>query len=48
MKGRQARVMIDGKAIGVIGEVHPQVLENFGLQMPCVAFEVRLDELPYA
>lgn len=44
-KGRQGRVTVNGKAVGVIGEVHPQALENHGIAMPCVAFEFDLDAL---
>ena len=45
MAGRQARVLVAGKKVGIIGEAHPQMLENFGLQMPCVLLEIDLDEL---
>jgi len=43
--GRQASIMKDGKSIGVFGEVHPQVLENWQITVPCVAGEVNLEEL---
>jgi phenylalanyl-tRNA synthetase beta subunit len=26
-----------------MGEVHPQVLSNWGIEMPCAAVEIRLD-----
>ncbi len=42
MPGRQASVLIGGVKRGFVGEVHPQALENFGLQMPCACFEVDL------
>ncbi|VVB67675.1 Phenylalanine--tRNA ligase beta subunit [Candidatus Norongarragalina meridionalis] len=42
LAGRQARVMLDGKMIGVVGELHPQVLLNWGITVPCSGFEVRL------
>ncbi|PIO05846.1 phenylalanine--tRNA ligase subunit beta [Candidatus Micrarchaeota archaeon CG08_land_8_20_14_0_20_59_11] len=42
MKGRQARVMLGGRMIGVVGELHPQVLLNWGITVPCAGFEVRL------
>ncbi|MFA4946351.1 MAG: phenylalanine--tRNA ligase subunit beta [Candidatus Micrarchaeia archaeon] len=45
MKGRQAEVIMKGKRVGFVGEVHPQVLENFGLAAPCVAFEIDLDSI---
>lgn len=31
--------------LGVLGEVHPEVLERWGIYFPAVAFEVRLDAL---
>ncbi|MFO7849526.1 MAG: phenylalanine--tRNA ligase subunit beta [Spirochaetia bacterium] len=43
--GRVAAVVSGGKRAGVFGEVHPQVLENWGIQMPCTACEVNLDLL---
>ena len=43
--GRQAAIMLDGKQIGVFGEVHPQVLENWGIMVPCVAGEVDVEAL---
>jgi len=43
--GRQANIMKDGKVIGIFGEVHPQVLENWQITVPCVAGEVNLEEL---
>lgn len=41
--GRQARILKDGAPVGVFGEVHPQVLENWGITVPCVAGEVDLE-----
>ena len=43
--GRQAQLMVKGKPAGVFGEVHPQVLENWGITTPCVAGELDLEEL---
>jgi len=43
--GRQAAIMLNGKQIGVFGEVHPQVLENWGIGVPCVAGEVDVEAL---
>lgn len=42
--GRRADIIVDEKKIGVFGEVHPEVLENFELTMPVVAFEIDLTE----
>ena len=43
--GRAASVLYNGERIGVFGEIHPQVLENWGLTMPCIAAEIDLDAL---
>jgi phenylalanyl-tRNA synthetase beta chain len=43
--GRAAAVSVGGRKVGVMGEVAPQVLEHWGIQMPCAAAEIVLDEL---
>ena len=43
--GRQAAVMVKGKQVGVFGEVHPQVLENWAITVPCFGGELDLEEL---
>ncbi len=43
--GRQAAVIIKGKQIGVFGEIHPQVLENWAIEVPCFGGELDLEEL---
>ncbi len=45
MEGRTGQVLLDGVPIGIIGELHPQVLVNFGLQTPVAAFEIKLKYL---
>lgn len=40
--GRVGRIVIEGQPIGVIGELHPQVLENWQIAMPCAVFELDL------
>ncbi|MDR2842393.1 MAG: phenylalanine--tRNA ligase subunit beta [Spirochaetaceae bacterium] len=45
IKGRAASVMHNGSSIGVYGEVHPQVLENWNVSMPCTACEIDLNLL---
>ena len=40
--GRSARIMVKGREVGVFGEIHPQVLENWGIQTPCTAAEIFL------
>ncbi len=43
--GRCGEIIVNGKSVGVIGEIHPQVLENFNLENPVVAFEINVDAL---
>jgi phenylalanyl-tRNA synthetase beta subunit len=31
--------------VGIIGEIHPETLENFEITMPCAAFEIDLNML---
>ncbi|MDE1825015.1 MAG: phenylalanine--tRNA ligase subunit beta [Candidatus Micrarchaeota archaeon] len=40
--GRCASVRVDGREIGVFGELHPEVLGNFGIEEPSIAFEIEL------
>ena len=40
IEGRSAEVNLDAKTVGKMGEIHPAVLENFGLQLPCSCFEI--------
>ncbi|MEK6905562.1 MAG: phenylalanine--tRNA ligase subunit beta [Nanoarchaeota archaeon] len=43
--GRAGDIMIDGKKMGIIGELHPQVITNWQLMMPAVCFELDLEEV---
>ncbi|ASA77229.1 phenylalanine--tRNA ligase subunit beta [Thermococcus sp. 5-4] len=43
--GRVGRIIVNGKEIGIIGEIHPAVLENWGIEMPVAAFELFLRPL---
>ncbi len=46
--GRFARVVVQGKdvvEIAHLGEIHPEVLHHFGLEMPTCCLEVNLKEL---
>jgi len=43
--GRAADVVLDGGTVGVIGEIHPEVLVAHDLEVPVAAFEFRLDAL---
>jgi phenylalanyl-tRNA synthetase beta chain len=43
--GRAAAVLYKGEKIGVFGELHPEVLENWGVTVPCAGGEIDLDAL---
>ncbi|ANF23111.1 phenylalanine--tRNA ligase subunit beta [Thermococcus piezophilus] len=43
--GRVGKIIVNGQEIGIIGEIHPQVLENWGIEMPVAAFEIFLGPL---
>ena len=45
IKGRSARILNEGRLVGIMGEIHPDVLENWGIQMPCACAEIDLDLL---
>lgn len=43
--GRCAKVMIKDKEIGIVGEVHPDVLENFKIDTPCYVAEIDFEAM---
>lgn len=43
IEGRAAAISVKKRRIGVVGEVHPQVLNNFELENPTAAFEIDLE-----
>lgn len=44
--GRVGQLILHGKPCGLLGELHPQVLANWQITMPCTVFELSLDALP--
>jgi phenylalanyl-tRNA synthetase beta chain len=42
MEGRVAQIVMGDRAIGLIGEIHPEVLERWQIHMPCSMFEAML------
>ncbi len=42
LEGRRANVMVNGEKAGVFGEIHPEVISNFGLEHPIIGFEMGL------
>jgi phenylalanyl-tRNA synthetase beta chain len=45
IRGRCARVSVAGTEVGIFGEVHPEVLERFGIAQPTIAVELDLERL---
>jgi len=41
--GRHAQVIVSGQNIGVIGVLHPNVIEQFGLKLPCSVLEINIE-----
>ena len=45
LDGRTAAIYIKNKRVGVLGEIHPEVLNNFELENPTAALEIDLEML---
>ncbi len=43
-EGRCAKVMLNGKPIGIIGEINSKIIENYKIRVPVVGFEISLSE----
>ena len=43
--GRCARILINGEMIGILGEVHPKVQQNYGIGTRIYAFSINTDKL---
>ncbi|HEY5366387.1 MAG TPA: phenylalanine--tRNA ligase subunit beta [Casimicrobiaceae bacterium] len=43
--GRAAALVVDGCAVGFIGELHPRVVRHFGLPAPAIVFEADAEAL---
>ncbi len=43
--GRTAKILANGEVIGTLGQVHPQVLDNFEIGTPCYIAEIKLDKV---
>jgi len=43
--GRAATISAERKNVGIVGEIHPEVLNNFELENPVAAFEIDLETL---
>jgi phenylalanyl-tRNA synthetase beta chain len=45
LAGRAATVLLGDMEVGVVGEIHPEVLNNFELENPTGAFEIDLQKI---
>jgi len=45
IKGRSGRIVIGGKTLGGFGEIHPEVLNSWELEMPVASFELDVNLL---
>lgn len=43
--GRSAIITKDGKAIGILGEIHPDVAENYGIEVKVYAAKLNIPEM---
>jgi phenylalanyl-tRNA synthetase beta chain len=43
LESRCGEILINDKRIGIFGELHPQVLENWKIEKPVIAFEIKID-----
>jgi phenylalanyl-tRNA synthetase beta chain len=46
--GVAAAVRVDDQHVGVVGEIHPEVRDRFGIERTCFGFELNLSRLPAA
>src|SRR3989441_8150538 len=44
LEGRTGKVISEGKPLGVVGEVHPRIIREWGLSLPIAAFELELPQ----
>jgi phenylalanyl-tRNA synthetase beta chain len=42
IESRCGEILVDNKSIGLFGEIHPLVLENWKLEKPIIAFEIEV------
>jgi phenylalanyl-tRNA synthetase beta chain len=45
LSGRAGSIVSEGKTVGLLGEIHPEVLEQWQIGMPAVALELDLQRL---
>lgn len=45
LEGRSGRIVSEGRPLGLIGELHPEVLEQWEITVPTAVFELEVDAL---
>ncbi len=45
ISGRCGKILENGKEIGIIGEIHPEILKNWGMSVPIALFEIEIGEV---
>ncbi|OTF69740.1 hypothetical protein BLA29_013201 [Euroglyphus maynei] len=45
LENRCAEILLNGKIIGIMGVVHPEVVGNFELALPCSALEITIQDI---
>lgn len=45
IQGRAAEIIVNRKSVGIIGEIHPKVLNNWELENPVAAWEINLESI---
>lgn len=45
LEGRTAKIIVNSTEVGIIGEIHPQVLENWEVALPVAALELYIHEI---
>ncbi|MBI5043857.1 MAG: phenylalanine--tRNA ligase subunit beta [Nitrospirae bacterium] len=43
--GRVGRVIVKNETIGLIGEIHPEVIEKWGINCPCACVEISVNKI---
>ncbi len=45
IEGRVAEIIVNGEEVGFVGELHPEVLLNWGFNTPVAAFEIDVNKI---
>ena len=45
ISGRVAKILVNNNEIGILGELHPEVLTRWNIKVPVTAFEIEIDAI---